>query len=301
MGVLCIVSAEKGSGKTALGAGLAIYLANSGKNVGYKKYPSPDTSDADTTFMQQVLGKPDIDKPEGKDVFLVETMLGTSAEDTYQVAAEMKARVIAVETYTGKPARTELYKGFGQDLLGIIVNKVPESVLGKVKEEATEQFSKSGIKLLAVIPENRTLLAVTVGELAEVLPGKILNNPEKSDELVENYMLGAMVVDSGLDYFGRMGNKAAIIRQDRPDMQLAALETSTRCLILSDNTESPLYNVLQKAESHGIPIIAVGVPSQDIVDKIEETILNTRLHQEKKLRRLADIVKQNLDIDGITG
>ena len=76
-------------------------------------------------------------------------------------------------------------------------------------------------------------ITITVGELAEVIGGKIINHQEKSGEPVENYMLGAMVVDSGLDYFNRKKNKAAIIRQERLDMQLAALETSTICLVLS--------------------------------------------------------------------
>ncbi len=150
------------------------------------------------------------------------------------------------------------------------MNKVPQSQLKRVKEEATAQFGAAGIKVLGVIPENRVLLAITVGELAECIQGKILNNAEKSGELVENYMLGAMVVDSGLDYFGRKSNKAAIIRQDRPDMQLAALETPTKCLVLSGSNQPPIYNVLNKAESKGIPIITT------------ETAVPRHRHQHRK-------------------
>jgi len=153
--------------------------------------------------------------------------------------------------------------------------------------------------VLGVIPENRLLLAITVGELAESIQGKILNNAEKSAELVENYMLGAMVVDSGLDYFGRKDNKAAIVRQDRPDMQLAALETSTQCLVLTGSSEPPIYNVLQKAEARGIPIIATETGAKEIVAGLEDVITGVRLNQEKKLSRLADVVKQNLDITAI--
>jgi len=154
--------------------------------------------------------------------------------------------------------------------------------------------------VLGVIPENRVLLAITVGEMAESLQGKILNNAEKSVDLVENFMLGAMVVDSGLDYFGRKSRKAAIIRHDRPDMQLAALETSTACLVLSGSPDKPpVYNVLYKAESRGIPIIATGTAVNDIVTIIEGTLLKTRLNQEKKLGKLAEVVKQNLDIKAL--
>jgi BioD-like phosphotransacetylase family protein len=138
-----------------------------------------------------------------------------------------------------------------------------------------------------------------VNELAESLSGQILNNTDKADDLVENYMLGAMIVDSGLDYFGRKSNKAAIIRLDRPDMQLAALETQTRCLVLSGDGQAPVYNVLQKAETRGIPIISTETSTEDIVACIEEALTQVRLEQEKKLPILAEMVQQNLDVKAL--
>jgi BioD-like phosphotransacetylase family protein len=152
---------------------------------------------------------------------------------------------------------------------------------------------------LGVIPENRVLLAITIGELAESLGGKILNSPDKSGELVENYMLGALVVDSGLDYFGRKNRKAAIIRHDRPDMQLAALETSTACLVLGGSEKPPMASVFYKAESRGVPVIATGAALNDIVTTIEKAMLKTRLNQTKKLAKLAEAVGQNLDIKAL--
>jgi BioD-like phosphotransacetylase family protein len=314
VGVLYIVSAEEGAGKTAICAGLAINLLNAGKKVGYLK-PSrrvgteKGQADGDIDFMRKVLGLSDVvnapDIIKGRDIVLVEAGLGQSAGDamskaTYGAAKEMKAKAIAVEAYSGQASKfTDVYKGFGESLLGVVLNKVPQSQLKRVREEATAQFSKSGIKVLGVVPENRVLLAITVGELAECLQGKILNSAERSGELVENYMLGAMVVDSGLEYFGRKSNKAAVIRQDRPDMQLAALETPTKCLVLSGSSQPPVYNVLYKAESRGIPIITTETTVSDIVTSIENALMKTRFNQEKKLAKLAEIVKQNLDLKAI--
>ena len=157
------------------------------------------------------------------------------------------------------------------------------------------------VKTMGSTPENRTRLAITVGELAESIGGRILNNDEKVAELVENYMLGAMVVDSGLDYFGRKNRKAAIIRHDRPDMQLAALETSTACLVLSGSPEKsgPVPNVLHKAQSRGIPVIAASATVNDIVTTIEETLLRTRMGQSKKLAALAEAVEKYLDMKAL--
>jgi BioD-like phosphotransacetylase family protein len=300
---LFIVSVEQGAGKTAICAGLAINILNSGKTVGYAG------KEGDIAFMGRVVGVADAAGAPGaikdKNIILVESTLGPRVEDTKQAITavkDMKAKVIAVEAYSGQPSKNlEIYKWFEKSLLGVVLNRVPDSQLKSVKDKATAQFGAAGIKMLGAIPESRTLLAITVGELADIVKGKILNNPEKSGELVENYMLGAMVVGSGALYFERKGNKAAIIHQDRPDMQLAALETPTRCLILtgSPDKSGPIANVSQKAASRGIPVIATEANTPDIIAMIEEAILKNRLHEDKKLASLGELVKQGLELKAV--
>jgi BioD-like phosphotransacetylase family protein len=303
LSVLFIVSAEEAAGKTALCAGLAINFSNDGRKVGYVK----SKADADTAFMKQVPGVDIVNGTgvKGFNIVLMEGRLGRGAGEeesraAYVAAEKMKARVIAVEVYPGEAINySDVYQGFGRSFLGVVLNKVPASQLRRVPEETGARFEAAGIKLLGVVPENRVLMAITVGELAESLGAKILNSEGKSDELVENYMLGALVVDSGLDYFGRKSRKAAILRHDRPDMQLAALETATTCLVLGGGEKPPIPNVLYKAESRGIPIIATGAAINDIVAVIEGALLNTRFKQTKKLARLAETVRQNLNIKAL--
>ncbi len=154
------------------------------------------------------------------------------------------------------------------------------------------------MRVLGVLPEERTLVAFTVGELAEQIGGKLLNNGEKVRELVENVMVGAMCLDSGLDYFGRKVNKAAVVRNDRPDMQMAALETKTRCLVISGGGE-PIDYVRFKADEKGVPIIITQHDTDTVIEHIEYLLDGTRLHQEKKLNRLAEILQSNLDSKAI--
>jgi BioD-like phosphotransacetylase family protein len=121
----------------------------------------------------------------------------------------------------------------------------------------------------------RMLSRVSVTELAESLQAEVLCCSQAVGEMVENIMIGAMCVDSGLDYFARKANKAVIARGDRPDMHLAALATSTRCLILSGGA-TPTPQVLQFAEEKGIPILSVKKDVLSIVNDIEEILLQTK-------------------------
>ena len=124
---------------------------------------------------------------------------------------------------------------------------------------------------MSVTSEGQPRRIFSVGELARHLEGEILNCPERSEELVENIMVGALSVDSGLDYFGRKTNKAVITRGDRPDLQMAALETSTKCLVLTSDI-GPMPIILHRAKEKGVPIIAVKGDTMSVLKRIEEAL-----------------------------
>jgi hypothetical protein len=151
----------------------------------------------------------------------------------------------------------------------------------------------AGVEILGIMPEDRALLSLTVSELSERIHGEILQGTAKVAELVENIMLGAMYVGSGLDYFGRRANKAVVLRSDRPDMQLAALETSTRCLVLAGKTV-PIPTVLARAEDQNIPVITVKDSVAAVVDSIELALTQTKFSAEK-LPRLTELVGRYFD------
>jgi len=171
-----------------------------------------------------------------------------------------------------------------------VVNKVPGSRL-------SAEFGKGEVNILGLLPEDRILAALTVGELAEHIGGEILNGAEKSSELIEEFMLGAMTVDSGLDYFGRKDNKAVVVKGERPDMQLAALETSTRCLVVSGGV-APIHAVLRSAHDKGIPIIVTKDDINATVNSIELALGKSRFNQEK-LTRLVEIMKRHFNFEAL--
>jgi BioD-like phosphotransacetylase family protein len=324
LAALYVTSLQAGAGKTAVCAGLAKHLDGEGRKVGYFKPMVADISekaavDSDAAFIKKVLRlketaadlcpvigrggdlaakiKRAYDRvARDKDVVIVEGVWrirpgARPVEAAYEVVKALNARVIAVEPYSAEITAAGLsakYKDFGESLLGVVVNRVPVRRL----EVLSEQLSGSGV--LGVLPEDRVLFGLTVGEIAGRIDGKILNDAAKSGEVVENLMLGAMVVDAGPDYFGRRANKAAVLRSNRPDMQLAALETSTRCLVLSGGIE-PTYPVLTSAKDKGIPIILTRGDTGSVVNTLEIALGRSRFNQPKKLPRLLQIMEKHFD------
>ncbi len=239
---------------------------------------------------------------KGKDLVLMEGLseLGTdkvTTEACYQITDTLNARVIIVLRYSQTlaiPELSEISQRLGQKLIGVVVNNIPRSKLKAITEEAKSLFQKEGIRVLGCLPEDRTLLGVTVGELVKSLNGEIVTSPEAENEIVENIMLGAMTPDSGIDYFERKANKAAIIRGDRADMQLAALQTSTKCLILTGNVP-PSSLILNEAQSKSIPIIVVKQDTKSAILDIEVALSQSKFHSLKKLEKFSQILDQYFD------
>jgi len=325
---LYVTSSERGSGKTALCTGLGKHLLGNGKKVGYfkpiiadSKSPTTERIDSDAAFIKHLFA---LEEPadllcpvfsdksnlrssikgaynkvsRDKDVILIEGVSDQS-KASRDIAEALDARVIIAESYSKELLKAiDSYKDFGEHLLGVVINKVPRSWVEQVRAEMSIQFDKAGVNILGVLPEDRTLFALSIGELTEHIQGEILSGAEKSAELVENVMLGAMCVDPGPVYFGRKANKAVVVRSERPDMQLAALETSTKCLVLTGDTE-PKPAVLFQAEEKDVPIILARNDTTTVVRNIEDALGKTRFNQENKLAKLTEIMEQHFDFQTV--
>lgn len=239
----------------------------------------------------------------GRDVVLLEG--GASLREGYliglptpQVAKMFGARELVVVKYDNDlqmlddalTARVRLE----QSLIGVVLNAIPRQRMPFVQELVKPALEQRGVAVLAVLPQERLLLSVSVGELAELLSGEILCAADKTDELVEHLMVGAMSVDSALSYFRRKPNKAVITGGDRPDIQLAALETSTKCLILTGNLRpSPI--ILGRAEEVGVPMILVRHDTLSAVEVIGRFFGKTRFHLQKKVERFEEMLEDRFD------
>lgn len=217
---------------------------------------------------------------------------------TPSVAKELNSQVLAIVKYRDEirllddtlAAKVRL----GDALCGVLINRVPKEANKYVNEIAKPHLEKNGISIFGILPEERGLSALTVGEIIDVLDAEVLTRYLKKDALVENLTVGAMTAEAALSRFRRYPNKAVITGGDRTDIQLAALETSTTCLILTGNLRpSPL--VVKQAEEFGVAVLLVRTNTMETVEAIEQVFGKTRLGQQAKLKQFKNLLESHCD------
>jgi len=325
MAALYVTSTGEEAGRTVICMGLGKVFQLSGKKVGYLKAATLDPADRDAQVMKEALNLGDADSvgpasavkdaggigeaavakaeealksaSRGKGVVLIEG-IGDPAADK-KVAAALGARVVLVvrhEDSLGTERVLEAAKVLGETLAGVVINAVPEPKRERVRILVAKPLVESGIEVLGILPEIRALSAVTVGELAEHVGGSVLNAEDRAGELVENVMVGALSADSALSYLKLKKNKAVVTRGDHADIQLAALNTSTACLILTENID-PVPAVLSRAQEVDVPIVRVEKDTASTMEAVASVLEKVGTHYDKRAELLAPIFTNYLHTD----
>ena len=187
----------------------------------------------------------------------------------------------------------------GDRLLGVVINDIPDEQYETAMEILHPYLENQGIPVFALMPENRILRSVSVAEIIEQLGATVLCSPENIDlgkVMVEELKIGAMDVNSAQRYFRQSYNKAVITGSSRIDLQFAALETSTNCLIL---TGRPFISddVAHKAMELGVPVLAVSKDTLSTVSVIEGCLGQVRLHEGVKVTSICDMMSKHFNFN----
>lgn len=106
-------------------------------------------------------------------------------------------------------------------------------------------------------------------------------------------------MDNGVSYFELKGNKATVVRGDRPDIQMAALKTPTTCMVLTKGIE-PIEYVLNEAEAEEIPLILTESATLDVMEAFGSAMNVARFDHPSKLARFEELLSQHIDVEAIT-
>ena len=247
-------------GKTAIAAGLARHWKNAGRSVGYLG-PGAD-------FISKTLGV-----GETGDIVIAD---GGPGDGPALTVVGYEQGLTLPET----PANG----------VGMVVNCVPEKSLDRVRELMNGA--------LAVLPESRTLMGFTIGEMARHLGTEYLVAPQGDGALIEHLMIGANITDTATSYFMPKGPLAVFCRCDRPDLQLAALNQGAVCLVLV-SVGLVQASVVHRAEGMGIPVLRTTDEALDVLARLDGLVEGQRFRQEAKVPAIAALMDRHFDFGAL--
>ncbi len=215
-----------------------------------------------------------------------------------QVAKILDAAVMLVSRYHPILTIDALLcakQNLGGCLIGAVINDIPSDKFEEVNTTIRPFLEHQGIPVLGLLPRSDILRSVSVAELVRQLHAEVICRPDRLDLMVESLKIGAMNVNSALKYFRKARNMAVVTGGDRTDIQLAALETSTQCLILTGHM-APSAAVLSRADDLEIPILSVDLDTLTTVEIVDRAFGQVRLHEPIKLECIYEMMSSHFDI-----
>ncbi len=216
-----------------------------------------------------------------------------------QVARGLDAQVLLVHLWkdsTSVDALLAARAQLGDRLLGIVLNAVTPDEVEELEQSVVPSLEALGMVVFGVMPRSPLLRSVTVGELVRRLEARVLCCSERLELMVETLSIGAMNVNSAMEFFRRRRNMAVVTGADRTDIQLAALEASTQCLILTGAGE-PLPQLINRSEELEVPLLKVEHDTLSTVEVIEQAFGHVRLHEAVKATYAFRLVEEHCDLD----
>ena len=330
MSILYVVSDRPGAGKTAVCMALTKLLRAQSKSVAAIKPVADSEDDMDAAMYAELLGADTqgwpvevADRVSGGNLDEVSTLINGLAADNDIVIVEgsnglagtlgrivcdnVDAKVLVVAGYDASLSHgVVLTTGapYGGRVIGYIINGVSQymgtEARANLVPQLAAQASMRGARVLGMIPEDRRLLGVSVSQIAAHLDGEFISEEMEEDALVEYLMVGGMSLDPGEYYYGIHDNRAAIVRGDRPDLQMSALGApgSTACLVATGGI-TPIEYVRYEAEQEETPIILVQTDTLDTMARLDNLLNSSSFSHPDKLSRSVALLDEHVDIEGL--
>ena len=328
MATLNIVSTRPRAGKTCLAGALLQREAGRGRRVAYYKPLSADpVSDPDVTFIAGLLEdqgsqQESVPPPFPQPIDPRQPPTRLSEARVSQVAEAVAALEAAFDTVLvewdapavpqGNPTVLIHPHAAGQDVQsvaemvagewdrlggragGVIINCVLPHRTRNVEEGLAAPLKKRGIPVLGAIPEDREMLAFTLGQVAEFLKGEWVREPEDPEAWVDRFLIGGNILDSGPNYFGRYPNQAVITRAARPDIQMASLMCDTKFLVLTGG-EEPTEYIRVEALKRNAALLLVPGSTQETAESLGDLLSLANPYSAQKLDRFARLADRHLE------
>jgi BioD-like phosphotransacetylase family protein len=282
-----LLSPEPLAGKTAIAAGLGNLLHLQNQPYALSRLPGDGNAETDAALFAELARSHGQSSGSEQETRLIEA----SAGDPQQLLSDNPAAraLVVASGSVSCPAVIGFCASIGDRLTGLVLNKVPAKRIGALRKE----LESAGTSPIAVLPEDRLLAAPILGDVALALSAKVehMSNGTAMRPL-DRPVIATISADPGQAHFTRYDASAVIVRSDKPDLQLAAINAGATCLIVTEGLPLLSY-VLDRAEEDEIPLLRTSLDTIATVRAIEALFaVKPFPGGEAKLQRMSDLLSE---------
>ena len=325
MAVLLVASDRPGAGKTSVALALAALSNRSGRAArAYKPFTMSDDDGDSGVFAQ--LANPGLDgwpKPAGNDgpaaddlsalasvlssgdnsesLNILEVPSEIGAAGAARIAEALNARTLVVaQARRGLRGAdlSEWSEALGDRLAGVLVNGSTRYMSTEASESIGPSFDEAGITVIGMIPEDRALLSVSVDQIRAGLDGRYAVDEGDVNGAVEHFQVGCMSLDPGELRFGLYDRNAVVVRGDRPDIQMSALNASVSCLVLTGGID-PIEYISYEAQEEETPVMVVESDTLTTMSLLNDVATSARMDTAAKVARFGELLEAHADLERV--
>ena len=268
-----ILNTQSGDNKSNFSEELGLEILNS----------SPLESDKISKFSEEII-------KNSKDNVLITESSANDSKLNVEIAKKSNSKILYVASINED--LDSIIKYYGESLGGIVLNKIPRYRY----EEVVNKYSS--LPFLGYIPDNRYFVSNTVDQIAEHLDGEYVFDGDGKDNLILNVLIGGIVLDWSVHYYSSKENVIALIRGDRPDLQLGAMQSggNVKSIVLTKGIK-PIEYVVYEAKKQEIPLISVKSDTHETAQMISKLVGKSKFDHELKLKKMIELLSSNFDMD----
>ena len=268
-----ILNTQSGDNKSNFSEELGLEIINS----------SPLESDKISKFSEEII-------KNSKDNVLITESSANDSKLNVEIAKKSNSKILYVASINED--LDSIIKYYGESLGGIVLNKIPRYRY----EEVVNKYSS--LPFLGYIPDNRYFVSNTVDQIAEHLDGEYVFDGDGKDNLILNVLIGGIVLDWSVHYYRSKENVIALIRGDRPDLQLGAMQSggNVKSIVLTKGIK-PIEYVVYEAKKQEIPLISVKSDTHETAQMISKLVGKSKFDHELKLKKMIELLSSNFDMD----
>ena len=200
-----------------------------------------------------------------------------------------------------------LFREADVPLLGVIINKVRPDKIEKVRSLVGKKLHQMGIPLLGCVPYDRTLSYPILSTVADAIKGKVIHNPDKMDNRIEDLLPGSLI---NYEEHHSKKNFLLIISYNRLDEGIRILKTefnkpSINGIALTvfgmheQNNIQLSKDALEYVNEHKIPVIVTPFDTYGSVVKISQIEVKINTRTPWKVKRAIDLIENHIDLSSI--